>query len=198
MADHHHSHDHHDHGGACAHAHGRARSAADMMAAAEGTCAARGVRLTDIRRQVLAALLATHRPMGAYDLIDALAAQGQKRLAPVSIYRALDFLSEQGLIHKLASRNAFIACPHAHAPGEMVVFLICDHCGGVDETAPPVLVSADGLVAEGGYAWAPPLNGGFTVLELPSSEDAIAWAARLAKACRCAQELRVFGFDPES
>ena len=70
--------------------------------------------------------------------------------------------------------------------------------GGVDETAPPVLVSADGLVAEGGYAWAPPLNGGFTVLELPSSEDAIAWAARLAKACRCAQELRVFGFDPES
>lgn len=70
--------------------------------------------------------------------------------------------------------------------------------GGIDETVPPVLVSADGTVAEGGYPWAPPLNGGFTVLELPSREEAVRWAARLAKACRCDQELRVFGFDPES
>ncbi|MCB8940911.1 MAG: transcription initiation protein [Ardenticatenaceae bacterium] len=70
--------------------------------------------------------------------------------------------------------------------------------GGIDETMPPVLVSADGTVAEGGYPWAPPLNGGFTVLELPTRQAAIAWAARLAKACRCEQELRVFGLDPES
>lgn len=70
--------------------------------------------------------------------------------------------------------------------------------GGIDETVPPVLVSANGAVAEGGYPWAPPLNGGFTVLELPSRQEAIAWAARIAKACRCDQELRVFGFDPES
>jgi hypothetical protein len=70
--------------------------------------------------------------------------------------------------------------------------------GGIDETVPPVLVSADGSVAEGGYPWAPPLNGGFAVLELRSTKEAIAWAARLAKACRCDQELRVFGFDPES
>ncbi len=70
--------------------------------------------------------------------------------------------------------------------------------GGIDESEPPVLVSADGSVAEGGYPWAPPLNGGFLVLELPSREDAIAWAARFAKGCHCDQELRVFGFDPES
>ena len=70
--------------------------------------------------------------------------------------------------------------------------------GGIDETVPPVLVAADGAVAEGGYPWAPPLNGGFTVLELASREAAIAWAARIAKACRCEQELRVFGYDPES
>lgn len=70
--------------------------------------------------------------------------------------------------------------------------------GGIDESVPPVRVSADGSVAEGGYPWAPPLNGGFTVLELPSRTEAIAWAARLAKACRCDQELRIFGFDPES
>lgn len=67
--------------------------------------------------------------------------------------------------------------------------------GGIDESAPPVLVSADGAVTEGGYPWAPPLNGGVTVLDLPSREEAIAWAARLAKACRCDQELRVFGLD---
>lgn len=70
--------------------------------------------------------------------------------------------------------------------------------GGIDESVPPVLVSADGTFTEGGYPWAPPLNGGFTVLELPSRADAIAWAARLAKACRCQQELRVFGYDPAS
>ncbi len=70
--------------------------------------------------------------------------------------------------------------------------------GGIDERESPLRVSADGTVAEGGYPWAPPLTGGFTVLELPSREEAIAWAARLAKACRCDQELRVFGFDPAS
>ena len=70
--------------------------------------------------------------------------------------------------------------------------------GGVDEDVPPVLVSADGRVAEGGYPWGPPLDGGFTVLELPSRKEAVAWAARIAKACRCDQELRVFQFDPQS
>jgi hypothetical protein len=70
--------------------------------------------------------------------------------------------------------------------------------GGIDDKVPPVLVSANGSLAEGGYPWAPPLNGGFTVLELPTRNEAIAWAARMAKACRCDQELRIFGFDPES
>jgi hypothetical protein len=70
--------------------------------------------------------------------------------------------------------------------------------GGIDEDVPPVLVSATGAVSEGGYPWAPSLNGGFTVLELPSRDEAIAWAARIAKACRCNQELRIFQFDPQS
>jgi hypothetical protein len=70
--------------------------------------------------------------------------------------------------------------------------------GGIDESVPPVLVAADGSLAEGGYPWAPQINGGFCVLELPSRADAVAWAARIAKACRCQQELRVFGFDPAS
>ena len=70
--------------------------------------------------------------------------------------------------------------------------------GGINEDVPPVLVAADGTVTAGGYPWAPGLDGGFTVLELPAREDAVAWAARIARACRCAQELRVFWFDPAS
>ena len=70
--------------------------------------------------------------------------------------------------------------------------------GGIDEGAPPVRVSADGAVLEGGYPYGPALNGGFTVLELPSRDAAVAWAARLARAYRCDQELRVFMVDPRS
>lgn len=70
--------------------------------------------------------------------------------------------------------------------------------GGIDEGVPPLLVAADGAVTDGGYPWAPALNGGFTVLEVPSREEAVVWAARMAQACRCQQELRVFVFDPAS
>ncbi|PKO28392.1 MAG: transcription initiation protein [Betaproteobacteria bacterium HGW-Betaproteobacteria-9] len=69
--------------------------------------------------------------------------------------------------------------------------------GGIDNSVPPVRVSADGTVTQGGYPWAPPLNGGFTVLELPSREYAV-WAACLAQARHCDLELRVFGFNPRS
>lgn len=87
-------------------------------------------------------------------------------------------------------RDAHAAIDEAKAAGVYVF------AGGIDEAVRPLLVSADGTAAEGGYPWAPTLDGGFAVLELPSREEAIRWAARLAKACRCAQELRVFQFDP--
>jgi hypothetical protein len=89
-------------------------------------------------------------------------------------------------------RDAHAVIDEAKAAGVYVF------AGGIDETVPPMLVSGDGAVAQGGYHWAPSLDGGFTVLELPSREAATAWAARIAKACRCAQELRVFQFDPQS
>lgn len=87
-------------------------------------------------------------------------------------------------------RDAHAVIDEAKAAGVYVF------SGGIDEGVPPVLVSADGSVAEGGYPWAPPLDGGFAVLDLPSREEAVAWAARFATACRCKQELRAFGFDP--
>ena len=70
--------------------------------------------------------------------------------------------------------------------------------GGIDESVPTVLVSGSGTVLEGGYPSVGPINGGFTILELPSRDEAIAWAARMARACRCDQELRVFMLDADS
>jgi Fur family transcriptional regulator, zinc uptake regulator len=114
--------------------HDHERCTSDAIAHAETICAARHERLTPMRRQVLAALLASHSPLGAYELIDRLAAQGS-RPAPITIYRALDFLREQGLVHRIESRNAFIACVHNHESGDPVVFLICEKCGAVGEAA---------------------------------------------------------------
>jgi Fur family zinc uptake transcriptional regulator len=84
-----------------------------------------------MRRQVLKALLASHKPLGAYEIIERLAHRG--RLAPITVYRALDFLRDNGLVHRIESRNAFVACVHHHAGGDPVVFLICERCGTVGE-----------------------------------------------------------------
>ena len=125
----------HDAHAGCAHAAERSARAAEALGAAEAACRARGVRLTPIRRGVLAALHATHRPLGAYDIAERLAGEGARKLAPITVYRALEFLMAEGLVHRLASRNAFVACPHGHAHHDLVGFLICDDCGGVDEIA---------------------------------------------------------------
>lgn len=69
--------------------------------------------------------------------------------------------------------------------------------GGIDESTPPVRVSADGSVSSELYPGSE-LTGGFLVLEVSSREDALAWASRVAAACRCDQEVREFGFDPAS
>ena len=109
------------------------------MAVAEALCAQHGQRLTPIRRKVLAALLASHKPLGAYEIIDRMAPKGSTdpgpRPAPITAYRALEFLRENGLVHRIESRNAFIACVHNHAAGELVVFLICERCGAVGEAS---------------------------------------------------------------
>ncbi len=111
------------------HDHGSCASAA--IAHAEQWCAARAQRLTPMRRQVLQALLASHRPLGAYEIMERLADNG--RPAPITIYRALDFLRDNGLVHRIESRNAFVACVNSHAGSDAVVFLICERCGAVGE-----------------------------------------------------------------
>jgi Fur family transcriptional regulator, zinc uptake regulator len=116
--------------------HDHERCSSDAMATAEAICRERGQRLTPIRRKVLAALLASHKPLGAYEIIDRMAPKGP-RPAPITAYRALEFLRENGLVHRIESRNAFIACVHTHAAGDLVVFLICERCGTVGEASSP-------------------------------------------------------------
>lgn len=69
--------------------------------------------------------------------------------------------------------------------------------GGIDEQVAPVLVSADGQISNDLYPGST-LNGGFTILELPTRDDAVRWATKIAIACRCSQEVREFGYDPAS
>ena len=114
--------------------HDHGRCASDAIAHAEAICAARAQRLTPIRRRVLEALLSRHKPLGAYEIIERLGARGAPP-APITIYRALEFLRENGLVHRIESRNAFIACINNHASGDPVVFLLCERCGSVGEAA---------------------------------------------------------------
>ncbi len=104
---------------------------ATAIETAENLCRERGLRFTALRQRVLALVWDSHKPIGAYDILEKLSAEG-KRAAPPTVYRALDFLIDAGLVHRLASLNAFIGCPdpeRSHA-GQ---FLICRDCRSVTE-----------------------------------------------------------------
>ncbi|WP_422136134.1 Fur family transcriptional regulator [Endozoicomonas sp. ALD040] len=90
-------------------------------------CQQRGVRLTHLREKVLELVWQSHQPVGAYEILAQLTKQEERVAQPPTVYRALDFLLEQGLVHRLSSLNAFIGCPH---PGikHNSCFLICEKC----------------------------------------------------------------------
>jgi len=109
----------------------------DALAQAETVCADRGARLTDLRRRVLELVWESHAPIGAYELIDKLGraredSAGAARVAPPTVYRALEFLIAQGLVHRIESLNAFVGCPHPDQP-HRGYFLICEDCGSALE-----------------------------------------------------------------
>ena len=114
------------------------RACADeALARADEAC---GAQLTDNRRAVLRLLLQSHRPLGAYELVKRFD-WGGRRPAPAQIYRALRFLESLGLAHRIASRNAYLAC--YAAPGECAqAFLVCERCGAVAECAGGALEQA--------------------------------------------------------
>lgn len=101
------------------------------MRAVEDASEERGLRLTPLRKEVLGLIAATDKPIKAYDLLDQLR-EKHGNAAPPTVYRALDFLLENGFIHKLSSINAFVSCHHP-ADAHQVPFLICDNCSGAQE-----------------------------------------------------------------
>lgn len=130
--------------------HDHSHCAGDVLARAEALAAEQGARLTPVRRRVLEILLEEHRALGAYDVLQRLAAEGFGNQPPVA-YRALDFLVENGLAHRIRRLNAFAACMHpgeAHAPA----FLICRACNHVAEAAAaPVRAALDVAAAGLGF-----------------------------------------------
>jgi Fur family transcriptional regulator, zinc uptake regulator len=131
------------------HDHGRCTT--DALSHAELICKQRAQKLTPMRRQVLEALLSSHRPLGAYEVIDELA-KSMPRPAPITVYRALDFLIGNGLVHRIESRNAYLACAHNHDATTMIAFLICEHCGSVGEIpAAPVAQSLNAAARATGF-----------------------------------------------
>lgn len=116
------------------------------LAAAEELCRQEGLRLTPLRRQVLELVWRSHRPVGAYALLEQLRGRSG-RVAPATVYRALDFLLEQGLVHRLASLNAFVGCVRPGTP-HAGQFLICASCQGLTELDDPRLRGAIAESAE--------------------------------------------------
>ncbi|HRY24597.1 MAG: transcriptional repressor [Geminicoccaceae bacterium] len=106
---------------------------ADRVEQAAWICNARGQTLTPLRRRVFEIVLAADRPIGAYDVLDMLAAE-RGRVAPPTVYRSLDFLVGQGLVHKVLSVNGFVACSAAARPHDAQLF-ICGSCGSSVEVA---------------------------------------------------------------
>jgi Fur family zinc uptake transcriptional regulator len=111
--------------------HDHANCVTAAIGTAEQLCRDRGLRFTAIRRRVLELVWDSHKPIGAYDILKTLGEESRSA-APPTVYRALDFLIEAGLVHRLDSLNAFIGCPD---PGSRHAgqFLICTECRTVTE-----------------------------------------------------------------
>lgn len=127
--------------------HDHAACIAQTVAAAEEKCQLERSRLTETRRKVLDLLLEEHRPMGAYAILEKLRNRGQRAQPPVA-YRALDFLIENGLAHRIESLNSYVACSdptRCSAP----TFFICQQCARIAETHSTEAQSAQQKAAEG-------------------------------------------------
>lgn len=105
----------------------------DALKQAENICSKYNLRFTALRRQILTLIWANHEPSKAYDILGQLSqSNNQKPAQPPTVYRALDFLLEHGLVHRLNSLNAYIGCGHPQKHSECY-FLICTRCGKTEE-----------------------------------------------------------------
>lgn len=113
---------------------------ADALQRAQAVCDRDGLRLTPIRRRVLELIWSNHKPTKAYDLLASMRGE-HGAAAPPTVYRALDFLVDAGLVHRLESLNAFVGCDTGHG-GLQPKFLICRHCERVAEISGTALQRA--------------------------------------------------------
>ncbi|MBD1552950.1 Fur family transcriptional regulator [Pseudomonas typographi] len=121
--------------------HDHSRCVHSALAEADALCAQKGLRLTALRRRVLELVWQSHKPLGAYDILGVLSEQDGRRAAPPTVYRALDFLLENGLVHRIALLNAFMGCVHPkHA--HQGQFLICRSCHIAVELEQPSISEA--------------------------------------------------------
>ncbi|MDU9002233.1 transcriptional repressor [Sedimentitalea todarodis] len=117
----------------------------DALRRAETLCADQKLQFTPVRRRVLEILLRDHRALGAYDILPILAEEGLGSQPPV-VYRALDFLVQHGLAHRIERLNAYTACAHLdrdHVPA----FLVCRTCKSVAETETDLTQGRLGTIA---------------------------------------------------
>jgi Fur family zinc uptake transcriptional regulator len=124
--------------------HDHARCIDDALTIARALCAERSLRLTPLRERVLQLVWQSHKPLGAYAILDLLSSANgitHQRQAPPTVYRALEFLLEHGLVHRINSLNAFVGCsqPHAHHNS---LFLICRRCETAVEIADATVSAA--------------------------------------------------------
>lgn len=130
---------------------------------AEQLCRQTGARLTDKRKQVLSALLHSSKALSAYEIADICRTELGLSIAAMSVYRMLDFLEQEHLVHKLQLANKYVACAHISCQHEHGIpqFLICQQCGEVKELGvDPSLVSAlkQGIDAAGYRLTSPQLE----------------------------------------
>lgn len=137
----------HDHGGRfLSEEHDHRHCLATALQDAKTVCVERGARLTPVRRRVLEIIWQSHRPLGAYAILEVLSGEGHSP-APPTVYRALEFLLTHGLVHRLSSLNAFIGCTRPGHPGAGQ-FLLCTACGTAAELNDPGIERAIECSAE--------------------------------------------------
>lgn len=119
--------------------HNHAHCIDSALSSARDLCQQRGLKLTPIREQVLTNVWLSHQPLGAYEILELLSKQTDRgKLAPPTVYRALDFLQEHGLVHRIATLNAYIGCCSPDQPHQSQ-FLICQDCKTTIEMANPTI-----------------------------------------------------------
>ena len=123
--------------------HDHRRCVSQAVATAEDLCRRKGLRFTAQRRRVLELVWNSHRPVGAYEILDQLKNDGHKA-APPTVYRALDFLIEADLVHRLDSLNAFVGCPDPNNPhtGQFLICRVCRSVAELDDAEINALVGA--------------------------------------------------------